>query len=166
MITYHSMKEAAHVILAIPFALTGGIYLVYFLGYNFSVAVWVGFIALFGTAIETGVVMVIFLEEAVSKVVRRDGTLNPENLREGVMEGAVLRLRPKLMTVVTDLFALAPIFWSTETGAEVMKPLAAPVVGGMVSSLLHVLVVTPVLFTLIRERQLRKGTWKPGIGGA
>jgi len=157
MMTYRSAKEAAHLILAIPFSLTGGIYLVWLLGYNFSVAVWVGFIALFGTAIETGVVMVIFLEEAVNRVTARDGGLTPANLREGVMEGAVLRLRPKLMTVVTDLFALTPIFWSTETGAEVMKPIAAPVVGGMISSLLHVLIVTPVLFTILREREMRKG---------
>ncbi|MBP7778423.1 MAG: CusA/CzcA family heavy metal efflux RND transporter [Acidobacteria bacterium] len=154
-ITYGSVIEAAHVLLAVPFALTGGVYLLWFLGYNFSVAVWVGFIALFGTAVQTGVVMVIYLEEAVERK-RRElaGTLTRVALRDAVVEGALLRLRPKVMTVSTVVAGLLPIMWSTSVGAEVMKPLATPVLGGMVSSLLHVLVVTPVLFLSIRERQL------------
>jgi len=154
--TYHSAREALHVILAVPFALTGGIFLLKFLGYNFSVAVWVGFIALFGTAVQTGVVMVIYLEEAVRRKVASAGTLTIEGLREAVMEGALLRLRPKVMTVATVVAGLLPIMWSTRTGAEVMKPLATPVLGGMVSSLLHVLIVTPVIFTTLRERELRR----------
>jgi Cu(I)/Ag(I) efflux system membrane protein CusA/SilA len=155
--TYHSAKEATHVLLAVPFALTGGIFLLKLLGYNFSVAVWVGFIALFGTAVQTGVVMVIYLEEAVRrKITANGGRLTIENLHSAVMEGALLRLRPKVMTVATIVAGLLPIMWSTRTGAEVMKPLAAPVLGGMVSSLLHVLIVTPVIFTTIRERELRK----------
>jgi Cu(I)/Ag(I) efflux system membrane protein CusA/SilA len=154
--TYHSAREALHVILAVPFALTGGIFLLKFLGYNFSVAVWVGFIALFGTAVQTGVVMVIYLEEAVRRKVASAGRLTIEVLHEAVTEGALLRLRPKVMTVATVVAGLLPIMWSTRTGAEVMKPLAAPVLGGMVSSLLHVLIVTPVIFTTIRERALRK----------
>jgi copper/silver efflux system protein len=153
--TYHSAREALHVILAVPFALTGGIFLLKFLGYNFSVAVWVGFIALFGTAVQTGVVMVIYLEEAVRRKVAGAGALTIERLHEAVMEGALLRLRPKVMTVATVVAGLLPIMWSTRTGAEVMKPLATPVLGGMVSSLLHVLIVTPVIFTAIRERELR-----------
>lgn len=156
VIVYRSVKEALHVILAVPFALTGGVYLLYFMGYNFSVAVWVGFIALFGTAVQTGIVMVIYLQEAVERVQARDGRLTRENLREAVMEGALLRLRPKIMTVFTVVAGLIPIFWSTQTGAEVMKPLATPVLGGMVSSLLHVLIVTPVLFFWLRERELAK----------
>ena len=153
--TYHSALEAAHVLLAVPFALTGGVYLVWLLGYNFSVAVWVGFIALFGTAVQTGVVMVIYLEEAVERKRRQlGGTLTRTALRDAVMEGAVLRLRPKVMTVATVVAGLLPIMWSTQVGAEVMKPLAAPVLGGMVSSLLHVLIVTPVMFFWIRERRL------------
>ena len=156
--TYHSAKEALHVLLAVPFALTGGIFLLKFLGYNFSVAVWVGFIALFGTAVQTGVVMVIYLEEAVRrKMAANAGRLTIEDLYEGVMEGALLRLRPKVMTVATVVAGLLPIMWSTRTGAEVMKPLATPVLGGMVSSLLLVLIVTPVIFTTIRERELRRG---------
>ena len=153
--TYHSAKEAAHVLLAVPFALTGGVFLLKILGYNFSVAVWVGFIALFGTAVQTGVVMVIYLEEAVQRRVAADGKLTRESLRAAVIEGALLRLRPKVMTVATVVAGLLPIMWSARTGAEVMKPLATPVLGGMISSLLHVLVVTPVVFTWLRERELR-----------
>ncbi len=153
--TYGSAVEAAHVLLAVPFALTGGVYLLWLLGYNFSVAVWVGFIALFGTAVQTGVVMVIYLEEAVERKRRElGGTLTRAALRDAVMEGALLRLRPKVMTVSTVVAGLLPIMWSTRVGAEVMKPLATPVLGGMVSSLVHVLIVTPVIFFWMRERQL------------
>jgi Cu(I)/Ag(I) efflux system membrane protein CusA/SilA len=153
--TYQSVLEAAHVLLAVPFALTGGVYLLWLLGYNFSVAVWVGFIALFGTAVQTGVVMVIYLEEAVERKRQAlGGTLTRAALREAVMEGALLRLRPKVMTVSTVIAGLLPIMWSTRVGAEVMKPLATPVLGGMVSSLVHVLIVTPVIFFWLRERRL------------
>jgi Cu(I)/Ag(I) efflux system membrane protein CusA/SilA len=154
--TYHSAKEAAHVLLAVPFALTGGIFLVKALGLNFSVAVWVGFIALFGTAVQTGVVMVIYLEEAVARRRAAEGTLTREGLHAAVIEGALLRLRPKVMTVATVVAGLLPLLWSTRTGAEFMRPLAAPVLGGMVSSLIHVLIVTPVIFTWLRERELTK----------
>ena len=154
-LTYRSVLEAAHVLLAVPFALTGGVYLLYLLGYNFSVAVWVGFIALFGTAVQTGVVMVIYLEEAVARRQQAsDRPLSRSELRDAVMEGALLRLRPKVMTVSTVVASLLPIMWSTRVGAEVMKPLATPVLGGMVSSLLHVLIVTPVIFFWIRARAL------------
>ena len=153
--TYHSVLEAAHVLLAVPFALTGGVYLLWLLGYNFSVAVWVGFIALFGTAVQTGVVMVIYLEEAVTrKREAMSGGLTRGALREAVIEGALLRLRPKVMTVSTVIAGLLPIMWSHRVGAEVMKPLATPVLGGMVSSLVHVLIVTPVLFYWLQERRL------------
>jgi Cu(I)/Ag(I) efflux system membrane protein CusA/SilA len=154
-LTYGSAVEAAHVLLAVPFALTGGVYLLWLLGYNFSVAVWVGFIALFGTAVQTGVVMVIYLEEAVRrKRAERGQHLTRRDLRDAVMDGALLRLRPKVMTVSTVVAGLLPIMWSTSVGAEVMKPLATPVLGGMISSLAHVLIVTPVIFIAIRERQL------------
>jgi Cu(I)/Ag(I) efflux system membrane protein CusA/SilA len=156
-LTYRSFLEAAHVLLAVPFALSGGIYLLFALGYNVSVAVWVGFIALFGTAVQTAVVMVIYLEEAVAR--KREslgGRLTRGALLEAVTEGALLRLRPKVMTVSTIVASLLPIMWSTSTGAEVMKPLATPVLGGMVSSLAHVLLVTPVIFYWLRERDLRR----------
>jgi len=152
---YDSLKEAMHVMLAVPFALTGGIFLLKILGYNFSVAVWVGFIALFGTAVQTGVVMVIYLEEAVARKRAVTGELTVQGLHEAVMEGALLRLRPKVMTVSTVVAGLLPLMWSSRTGAEVMKPLATPVLGGMVSSLLHVLIVTPVIFTWLREWEIR-----------
>ena len=162
--TYGSAVEAAHVLLAVPFALTGGVYLLWAVGYNFSVAVWVGFIALFGTAVQTGVVMVIYLEEAVERKRREGGeALTKESLKEAVMEGALLRLRPKVMTVSTVVAGLLPIMWSASAGSEVMKPLATPVLGGMVSSLLHVLVVTPVIFYWLRERGLKRDE---GVGSA
>src|ERR1700687_1591994 len=159
--TYNSAKEALHVILAVPFALTGGVFLVKMLGYNFSVAVWVGFIALFGTAVQTGVVMVIYLEEAVArkKAAMKQaatGELTIQGLHEAVMDGALLRLRPKVMTVSTVVAGLLPLMWSSRTGAEFMKPLATPVLGGMVSSLLHVLIVTPVIFTWLREWEIKR----------
>jgi Cu(I)/Ag(I) efflux system membrane protein CusA/SilA len=156
-VVYHSLKEAAHVILAVPFALTGGVVLQYCLGYHFSVAVWVGYIALFGTAIQTGVVMVVYLEEAVARSkARRGPAFGKTDLIEAVKDGARLRLRPKVMTVATIVASLLPIMWSTHTGAEVMKPLATPVIGGMLSSLIHILIVTPVLFTWLRLRELKK----------
>ncbi|HJZ82837.1 MAG TPA: CusA/CzcA family heavy metal efflux RND transporter [Pyrinomonadaceae bacterium] len=165
-LTYHSALEAAHVLLAVPFALTGGVYLLWALGYNFSVAVWVGFIALFGTAVQTGVVMVIYLSEAVERKRSEVGSLNRKTLMEAVTEGALLRLRPKVMTVSTVVAGLLPIMWSSSSGAEVMKPLATPVLGGMVSSLLHVLIVTPVIFFWLHDRQLRKQGAADGPGQA
>jgi Cu(I)/Ag(I) efflux system membrane protein CusA/SilA len=153
-IVYGSVKEAAHVILAVPFALTGGVFLQYALGYNFSAAVAVGYIALFGTAIQTGVVMVVYLEESLEQKRKALGAaFTRTDLIVAIKEGARLRLRPKVMTVATIVASLLPIMWSTRTGAEVMKPLAAPVIGGMLSSLLHILVVTPVIFAWLRERE-------------
>jgi Cu(I)/Ag(I) efflux system membrane protein CusA/SilA len=160
-LTYSSFIEAAHVLLAVPFALTGGLYLVWLLHYNFSVAVWVGFIALFGTAVQTTIVMVIYLEEAVARKKRQRSVLTIADLREAVMEGSLLRLRPKLMTVSTIVAGLLPIFWSTRVGSEVIRPLATPVLGGMVSSLAHVLIVTPIIFLWLRERDLRRGLSQP-----
>ncbi|MFT3868688.1 MAG: CusA/CzcA family heavy metal efflux RND transporter [Nibricoccus sp.] len=157
VMTFHSISEAAHVILAVPFALTGGVLLQHFMGFNFSVAVWVGYIALFGTAIQTGVVMVVYLEEAIAKKRAEVGReLNHDELLGAIKAGARLRLRPKVMTVATTVASLLPIFWSSRTGAEIMQPLAAPVVGGMLSSLVHILIVTPVIFAWLRERSLPK----------
>ena len=155
-VVYHSFKEAAHVILAVPFALTGGVFLQWWLGYNFSVAVWVGYIALFGTAIQTGVVMVVYLDEAVKRKMAELGDkFTRADLIRAVKDGARLRLRPKVMTVATIVAGLLPILWSTRTGAEVMKPLATPVIGGMLSSLVHILIVTPVIFCWLREREMK-----------
>ena len=154
---YGKAREAAHVILAVPFALSGGVFLQYALGWNFSVAVWVGYIALFGTAIQTGVVMVVYLEEAVQRKQSQLGAAFARaDLIAAVKEGARLRLRPKVMTVATIIASLLPIMWSHRTGSEVMQPLAAPIIGGMVSSLIHILIVTPVIFVWLRARDLRR----------
>lgn len=154
-VIYRNAKEAAHVILAVPFALSGGVLLQYLMGFNFSVAVWVGYIALFGTAIQTGVVMVVYLEEAVARRREQVGAnFSYVDLITAVKEGARLRLRPKVMTVATIVASLLPIMWSTRTGAEVMKPLATPVIGGMISSLLHILIVTPVIFVWLHSRDI------------
>lgn len=160
--TYHSALEAAHVLLAVPFALSGGIILQYLLGYNFSVAVWVGYIALFGTAVQTGVVMVLYLEESVKKKLQKTGeTFSLNHLKEAVIEGAALRLRPKVMTVATILaslsFIMIPALSGNRTGIEIMRPIAVPVIGGMVSSLLHILIVTPVIFLWLREMEFKRG---------
>jgi Cu(I)/Ag(I) efflux system membrane protein CusA/SilA len=153
---YQSALEAAHVMLAVPFALSGGVFLQKFLGYNFNGAVWVGYIALFGTAVQTGVVMVVYLEEMVKKRMAERGDLfNYDDLVQAVKDGARLRLRPKVMTVTTIVASLLPIMWSHRQGAEVMKPLATPVIGGMISSLIHILIVTPVIFLWLRKRELR-----------
>jgi Cu(I)/Ag(I) efflux system membrane protein CusA/SilA len=154
--TFHSALEASMVMLSVPFALVGGVYLVKFLGYNMSVAVWVGFIALYGIAVETGVVMVIYLHEALDKRLLK-GPVTEQDIYDATFEGAVLRLRPKLMTVAVALLGLVPIMWSTGTGADVMKPIAAPMIGGMISSAVHVLIMTPVIFVLMKKRDLKKG---------
>ena len=154
---FRSAMEAAHVMLAVPFALSGGVILQKLLGYNFNGAVWVGYIALFGTAVQTGVVMVVYLEETLKQRMADLGDrFTRADLVQAVIDGAKLRLRPKVMTVATTVASLLPIMWSTRQGAEVMKPLATPVIGGMISSLLHILVVTPVIFLWLRERELRK----------
>ena len=159
VMTFRSVPEAAHVILAVPFALTGGVILQAILGFNFSVAVWVGYIALFGTAIQTGVVMVVYLEESVQALRKELGReLTRAELVTAIKAGARLRLRPKVMTVATTVASLLPIFWSARTGVEVMQPIAAPVVGGMISSLIHILIVTPVIFAWLHERKLAKAT--------
>jgi Cu(I)/Ag(I) efflux system membrane protein CusA/SilA len=154
---YHSAKEAAHIMLAVPFALSGGMFLQFILGYPFSVAVWVGYIALFGTAISTAVVMVVYLEEAVKrKQLERGPEFGQADLIQAIKNGARLRLRPKVMTVTTIVAALLPIMWATSPGSEVMRPLAAPVLGGMVSSFIHIMIVTPVLYAWMRQRELAK----------
>ncbi len=157
--TFHSALEASMVMLSVPFALVGGVYLVKALGYNMSVAVWVGFIALYGVAVETGVVMVIYLHEALDKKLMK-GSVTEDDIYQSTFEGAVLRLRPKLMTVAVALLGLVPIMWSSGTGADVMKPIAAPMIGGMISSAIHVLIMTPVIFVMMKVRDLKKGRLK------
>jgi Cu(I)/Ag(I) efflux system membrane protein CusA/SilA len=160
-IVFHSVTEAAVLIFPTIYALTGGLILQKLLGYNFSVAVWVGYIALFGIAVETGVVMVVYLHEALDHRLTAGVPLRHEDIEAAVIEGAVHRLRPKLMTVCVVLASLIPILWETGVGADVMKPIAAPIVGGMITSTIHVLILVPVFFALMKERALRRGTLQP-----
>jgi Cu(I)/Ag(I) efflux system membrane protein CusA/SilA len=156
--TFRSVAEAAIVMLSVVYAMTGGVILQWLLGYNFSVAVWVGYIALYGVAVQTGVVMVVYLHEALDKKLRRGTTLTGQDIWDATVEGSVLRLRPKLMTVTVVMASLVPIMWSTGVGSDIMKPIAAPIIGGMVTSTIHVLIITPVIFYIMKVRALLRGT--------
>jgi len=160
-LVFHSITEAMVLIFPTFYAMTGGLILQWLLGYNFSVAVWVGYIALFGIAVETGVVMVVYLHESLAKRIASDRPLTETDIHEAAIEGAVHRLRPKLMTVSAVLASLIPILWATGIGSDVMKPIAAPMVGGMITSTIHVLILVPVFFVLMKERSLRRGTLRP-----
>ena len=158
--TYHSFKEAAVTMITVPFALIGGVFMVYFYGVNLSVAVAVGFIALFGMAIETAMLMTIYLNEAMQNMVAKHGndkaTLTNAIIREFVIEGAAKRLRPKLMTVSVGLFGLIPILWATGVGSDIMRPITIPLIGGTISSTIYVLLITPVIFEMMKERELKR----------
>ena len=158
---FHSVTEAMVLIFPTFYAMTGGLILQWLLGYNFSVAVWVGYIALFGIAVETGVVMVVYLHESLEKRIASARPLSDADIHEAAIEGAVHRLRPKLMTVCAVLASLIPILWASGIGSDVMKPIAAPMVGGMITSTIHVLILVPVFFVLMKERALRRGTLQP-----
>ncbi|MBZ0105634.1 MAG: efflux RND transporter permease subunit [Sulfuricella denitrificans] len=154
-LNFRRLTETLIVMLSVPFALVGGVWLMWALGYNVSVAVAVGFIALAGVAAETGVVMLIYLDQALNKFKTRreaEGSeMTPADLYAAVMEGAVERVRPKMMTVVAIMAGLLPIMWSSGTGSEVMSRIAAPMVGGMISSTILTLIVIPALYALIKE---------------
>jgi copper/silver efflux system protein len=158
--TYNSMKEALATMITVPFALIGGVFMVYFYGINISVAVAVGFIALFGMAIETAMLMVIYLNEAMQKLVEAKGnssdTITNADIRQYVIEGSAKRLRPKLMTVSVSLFGLIPILWSTGVGSDVMLPITIPLIGGTISSGIYVLLVTPIVFEMMKVYELKK----------
>jgi copper/silver efflux system protein len=153
---FHSVAEAAVLIFPTIYALTGGLILQRYLGYNFSVAVWVGYIALFGIAVETGVVMVVYLHEALQRRLATGAPLTERDLEAAVIEGAVHRLRPKLMTVAVVFASLIPILRETGVGSDVMKPIAAPIVGGMITSTIHVLILVPVFFAMMKGRDIRR----------
>src|SRR5215472_8687508 len=163
---FHSIAESAVLIFPTLYALTGGLILQKLLGYNFSVAVWVGYIALFGIAVETGVVMVVYLHEALNRRLTSGKPVRHEDIEEAINEDAVHRLRPKLMTVCVVLASLVPILWETGIGSDVMKPIAAPLVGGMITSTIHVLILVPVFFALMKESALRRGTLRLHYDGA
>lgn len=159
-VTYKSLKEALATMITVPFALVGGVFMVYFYGVNLSVAVAVGFIALFGMAIETAMLMVIYLNEAMEKLIHDKGnsraTITDLDVRNYVIEGAAKRLRPKLMTVSVSLFGLIPILWSTGVGSDVMLPITIPLIGGTITSTMYVLLVTPIVFELMKIYELNK----------
>ena len=157
---FHSAREAFLSLISIPFALIGGAFMIYFWGVNLSVAVAVGFIALFGLAVETAIVMVIYLNDAMEQLVAKYGNskenIPKDELREYVIAGAAKRLRPKIMTVSVSLFALIPILWSSGVGSDVMKPIVMPMVGGVITSAIFVLLVTPLIFLMNKEYELKK----------
>jgi Cu(I)/Ag(I) efflux system membrane protein CusA/SilA len=161
-LNFRRISETLIVMLSVPFALIGGVWLMYFLGYNLSVAVAVGFIALLGVAAETGVVMLIYLDQALRETTekrRREAVpFTAGDLHGAIMEGAVERVRPKMMTVVAIMAGLLPIMWSTGTGSEVMRPIAAPMVGGMISSTVLTLIVIPAIYAVVKSYLIRRET--------
>ena len=157
---FNSYREAFFNLISIPFALIGGVFMISLWGVNLSVAVAVGFIALFGLAVETGIVMVIYLNDAMIQLTTKNGnsreTITNEELREYVINGAAKRLRPKIMTVCVTLFGLVPILWSHGVGSDMMKPIVLPMVGGVFTSAIHILLVTPIIFYMQKEWELNK----------
>ena len=157
---FRSIREAFLSLITVPFALIGGAYLIYFWGVNLSVAVAVGFIALFGIAVETGIVMIIYLNDAMQQLIKLKGnssaTITKKDLQEYVIHGAAKRLRPKIMTVCVSLFGLVPVLWATGVGTDVMKPVVLPMIGGVFTSAVHILLVTPLIFLMTKEYELRK----------
>jgi Cu(I)/Ag(I) efflux system membrane protein CusA/SilA len=160
-LVFHSVAEAFVLIFPTIYAMSGGLLLQWILKYNFSVAVAVGYIALFGIAIETGVVMVVYLHESLERRLQARNLLTNADVEEAAIDGAVHRLRPKLMTVSAVLASLIPILWESGIGSDVMKPIAAPIVGGMITSTIHVLILVPVFFVMMKEHALKRGTLIP-----
>ena len=158
--TFKSVKEMLIVLSSLPVALVGGVYSMYFFDVNFSVAVAVGFIALFGVAVETGILMIVYLNESIQKLTTTKGNspekIQNEDIKDAVFEGAVLRVRPKLMTVMADMVGLLPILLATGAGSDVMKPITIPFVFGLITSTLFVLIVLPVVYEVVKERELKK----------
>ena len=158
--TFHSFREAAIVLTSIPVALVGGAYSLYFFDVNFSVAVAVGFIALFGVAVETGILMLVYMNNSLHdksiKLKEANKAFSNQDVEDAIYDGAVLRLRPKLMTVMVDILGLMPVLLATGTGSDVMKPIVIPFVFGLITSTLFVLIVLPVVYAIVRERELKK----------
>jgi copper/silver efflux system protein len=154
---FRSVAEAAMLFFPVFFALVGGLLLQWLLRYNFSVAVAVGYIALFGIAVETAVVMMVYLRAALDQRLAQGRPMTDEDIEAATIDGAVLRLRPVLMTVFAVIASLAPLLWETGVGSDVMKPIAAPIVGGMITSTIAVMILVPIMFTILKERALRQG---------
>ncbi|MBR2537308.1 MAG: efflux RND transporter permease subunit [Hyphomicrobium sp.] len=167
-LNFRRVTETLIVMLSLPFALVGGLWLMWWLGFNLSVAVAVGFIALAGVAAETGVIMLIYLDHALTdqkaKAARENRAFSREDLQAAIMEGAVERVRPKMMTVVAIMAGLLPILWSTGTGSEVMQRIAVPMIGGMVSSTVLTLIVIPAIYALVKGYRLPKTSTAMEVG--
>ncbi|HNL38317.1 MAG TPA: efflux RND transporter permease subunit, partial [Saprospiraceae bacterium] len=158
--TFNSFRETLIVLTGIPVALVGGAYSLHFFDVNFSVAVAVGFIALFGVAVETGILMLVYMNNSLydksAKLKEESKSFTNQDVEDAIYDGAVLRLRPKLMTVLVDIIGLLPVLLATGTGSDVMKPIVIPFVFGLITSTLFVLIVLPVLFAIVMEYELRK----------
>ncbi|GMV09894.1 MAG: cation transporter [Gemmatimonadota bacterium] len=163
---FRNVVEVGIVMLSLPFALVGGVWLMWLLDYNMSVAVAIGFIALAGVAAETGVIMLIYLDHAYQDRAARDALRNRDDVDAAIEHGAVERVRPKIMTVTAIMAGLVPILWSQGTGADVMKRIAAPMVGGMLTSTVLTLVVIPAIYSLWKEREVRRATRHPTVAGS
>ena len=157
-LNFGSAVNAGVVLLSVPFAVVGSFWLLHILGYNLRTAVWVGVIALAGVAAETGVVMIVYLDDAYGHAKRQGQMRTSSDLEEAVIEGAVQRVRPKIMTVLSTMMGLMPIMWSVGTGADVMKRIAAPMIGGMVSSTILTLAVIPAIYMMWRGREVRRAS--------
>ncbi len=153
-LNFRSIGQTAIVLLSLPFAATGSLWALYLLGYNFSAAVWVGIIALSGLAAETGVVMIVYLDEAFHRYQREGRMKHMEDLFAAITDGAVQRVRPKLMTVATTLIGLLPLMWTHGSGADVMRRIAAPMIGGLITSTILTLEIVPAIYSFWRQRQL------------
>ncbi len=157
-LNFRSVTESIIVLLSVPFAMVGSIWFIYILGYNMSVAVWVGMIALAGLAAQTGVIMIIYLDEAYKKRFKANEIRSESDVYESVIEGAVKRVRPKMMTVMSTILGLLPLMWSSGTGADMMKRVAAPMVGGLVTSTILTLIIIPVIYMIWKTRYLGENT--------
>ena len=164
-LNFRRLTETLIVMLSLPFALVGGIWLMWFMGFNMSVAVAVGFIALAGVAAETGVIMLIYFDQALNEARDRAGgrDLTRDELYAAIMVGAVDRVRPKMMTVVAIMAGLMPILWAHGTGSEIMQRIAVPMIGGMVSSTLLTLIVIPAVYAIIKGWSFKKAGTAPDL---
>jgi Cu(I)/Ag(I) efflux system membrane protein CusA/SilA len=159
--TMRDWGEALLILVTVPLGLVGGIYLMYALGYNFSIAVWVGFISLYGVAVQTGIVMVIYLRQSLDERLKHSSAITNGDINDAAIDGSVERLRPKLMAIATTLIGLAPVMFSGGVGSDVMKPMMTPTIGGLVTAASSTLLLTPVLFAMMKDRALGKGKLAP-----
>ena len=155
-LNFRSIAQTAIVMLSLPFAATGSLWALYLLDYNFSAAVWVGIIALCGLAAETGVVMIVYLDEAFHRYQKEGRMRNMDDLFAAITDGAVQRVRPKIMTVATTFVGLLPLMWVQGSGADVMRRIAAPMIGGLITSTILTLEIVPAIYSFWRQRQINR----------